>query len=196
MRDEREILTRQIISKKLIYEAKRSMVGALFISILCALVFGMFNLLLLSAHHVSPITRLAVNLLQLPVYAVCVFFFVRAIINICKTNRGAFNVTEEELVSVKDNEFSLLSLLSLLQLVFCGGLDIIFGNKSHLRHVFEFKSGKKFVANVEEYKNTRLGVAAQFSMPGDTFFIVCYNDAPSKIILLFSSKTYTYKDND
>ena len=192
MRDEREILTRQIISKKLIYEAKRSIVGALLICILCALVFGMFNLLLLSAHHVSPITKTVVNLLQLPVYAVCVFFFVRAIINICKTNRGAFNVTEEELVSVKDNEFSLLSLL---QLVLYGGRDIILGNKSHLRHVFEFKSGKKFVANVEEYKNTRLDVAAQFSMPGDTFFIVCYNDAPSKIILLFSSKTYTYKNN-
>ena len=43
MRDEREILTRQIISKKLTYEAKRSMVGALLICILCALVFGMFN---------------------------------------------------------------------------------------------------------------------------------------------------------
>jgi hypothetical protein len=189
MRDEREILTRQIISKKLIYEAKRSMVGALLISILCAIIFGMINLSLLSAHYVSPITKLAVNLLQLPVYAVCVFFFVRAIINICKTNKGAFTVTEEELVSVKDNEFSLL------QLVLYGGLDIISGNKSHLRHVFEFKSGKKFVANVEEYKNTRLGVTAQFSMPGDTFFIVCYNDAPSKIILLFSSKTYTYKNN-
>ena len=189
MKDEREILTRQIVSKKLTYEAKRSMVGALLICILCALVFGMFNLLLLSAHHVSPITKTVVNLLQLPVYAVCVFSFVRAIVNICKTNKGAFTVTEEELVSVKDNEFSLL------QLVLYGGRDIILGNKSHLRHVFEFKSGKKFVANVEEYKNTRLGVAAQFSMPGDTFFIVCYNDAPSKIILLFSSKTYTYKDN-
>ena len=189
MKDEREVLTRQIISKKLTYEAKRSMVGALLISILCAIIFGMLNLLLWSAHYVSPITKTVVNLLQLPVYAVCVFFFVRAIINICKTNRGAFTVTEEELVSVKDNEFSLL------QLVLYGGRDIIFGNKSHLRHVFEFKSGKKFVANVEEYKNTRLGVAAQFSMPGDTFFIVCYNDAPSKIILLFSSKTYTYKNN-
>ena len=189
MKDEREVLTRQIVSKKLTYEAKRSMVGALLICILCAIIFGMLNLLLWSAHYVSPITKTVLNLLQLPVYAVCVFFFVRAIINICKTNRGAFTVTEDELVYVKDNEFSLL------QFVLYGGRDIIFGNKSHLKHVFEFKSGKKFVANVEEYKNTRLGVAAQFSMPGDTFFIVCYNDSPSKIILLFSSKTYTYKDN-
>ena len=189
MRDEREILTRQIISKKLIYEAKRSMVGALLICILCAIIFGMFNLVLLSAHYVSPIRKTVVNLLQLPVYAVCIFSFVRAIVNICKTNKGAFTVTEEELVSVRDNEFSLL------QLVLYGGRGIIFGNKSHLRHVFEFKSGKKFVANAEEYKKTRLDVAAQFSMPGDTFFIVCYNDAPSKIILLFSSKTYTYKNN-
>ena len=189
MRDEREILTRQIISKKLIYEAKRSMVGALLLYILCAPVFGMFNLVLLSAHYVSPTTKTVVILLKLPVYAVCVFSFVRAIVNICKTNKGAFTVTEEELISVRDNEFSLL------QLILYGGRGIIFGNKSHLRHVFEFESGKKFVANAEEYKKTRLDVAAQFSMPGDTFFIVCYNDAPSKIILLFSSKTHSYKDN-
>ena len=189
MRDEREILTRQIVSKKLTYEAKRSMGGALLISILCAIIFGMINLLLLSAHYVSPITRLAVNLLQLPVYVICAFFIVRAIINIVKIKRDAFTVVEDELVYVKDNEFSLL------QLILYGGQHTLSRNKSHLRHVFEFKSGKKFVANVEEYKNTRLGVAAQFSMPRDTFFIVCYNDAPSKIILLFSSKTHTYKDN-
>ena len=189
MRDEREILTRQIISKKLIYEAKRSMVGALLISILCAIIFGMINLLLLSAHFISPTTKLVVNLLQLPVYVICAFFIVRAIINIVKIKRDAFTVVEDELVYVKDNEFSLL------QLILYGGRHTLFGNKSHLRHIFEFKSGKKFVANVEEYKNTKLGSAAQFSMPGDSFFIVFYNDAPNKIILLFSSKTHTYKDN-
>ena len=190
MRDEREILTRQIISKKLTYEAKRSMVGALLICILCALVFGMFNLLLLSAHHVSPIAKIVVILLQLPVYVICAFFIVRAIINIVKIKRDAFTVVEDELVYVKDNEFSLL------QLILYGGRHTLFGNKAHLRHVFEFKSGKKFVANVEEYKNTRLGVAAQFSMAGDSFFVVSYDNSPDKIILLFSSKTYTYKDND
>ena len=185
MSDQREILTRQIVSKKLTYEAKRSMVGALLISVLCAIIFGMINLLLLSAHFISPTTKLVVNLLQLPVYVICAFSIVRAIINIVKIKRDAFTVVEDELVYVKDNEFSLL------QLILYGG----FGNKSHLRHIFEFKSGKKFVANVEEYKNTKLGSAAQFSMPGDSFFIVFYNDSPNKIILLFSSKTHTYKDN-
>lgn len=189
MKGEREILTRQIISKKLTYEAKRSMVGALLICILCAIIFGMINLLLLSAHYVSSITKLVVNLLQLPVYVICAFFFIRAMIDIFKVKRDAFTVTEDELVSVKDNEFSLL------QLILYGGRHTLLGNQSHLRHIFEFKSGKKFVANVEEYKNTKLGSAAQFSMPGDSFFVVFYNDSPNKIILLFSSKTHTYKDN-
>ena len=189
MRDEREILTRQIVSKKLTYEAKRSMVGVLLISILCAIIFGMINLLLLTAYFISPTTKLVVNLLQLPVYVICAFFIVRAIINIVKIKRDAFTVVEDELVYLKDNEFSLL------QLILYGGRHTLLGNKSHLRHIFEFKSGKKFVANVEEYKNTKLGSAAQFSMPGDSFFIVFYNDSPNKIILLFSSKTHTYKDN-
>ena len=106
-----------------------------------------------------------------------------------KAKRGNFTVVEDILTEVKDNQFNLI------QLIMYGGRHTLLGNKAHLRHVFQFESGKTFIANAEEYKNTRLGVAAQFSMPGDTFFIVCYNDAPSKIILLFSSKTYTYKDN-
>ena len=189
MKDEREVLTRQIISKKLTYEAKCSMVGALFICILCVLLFGMLNLFLQAAHSVPQIIKTVGIMLPLPVYVVCAFIFVRAIINVFEIKRDAFTIVEDKLICVKDNEFSLW------QLILYGGRHTLFGNKSHLRHVFEFKSGKKFVANVEEYKNTRLGAAAQFSMPGDTFFIVCYNDAPSKIILLFSSKTYTYKDN-
>ena len=61
------------------------------------------------------------------------------------------------------------------------------------RHIFKFKSGKIFVANAEEYKNTRLDTAAEFSLRGDNFYLVFYNDSPNKIILLFSSKTYNYK---
>ena len=57
------------------------------------------------------------------------------------------------------------------------------------------KSGKKYVINAEEYKLTKLDAVAQFSNPGDSFYVVFYNHSPNKIILIFSAKTHTYKDN-
>ena len=187
--DEREVLTKQIVSKKLIYESKRSMVGALLICILDAIFFGMFKLTILNHPYVTDVTRLTANLLQIPICGVCVFLFIRAIVNISKVKRGAFTVAKDVLADIKDHQFSLK------QLVLYGGRDILLGSKAHLRHVFKFESGKVFIANAEEYKNTRLATAAEFSLPGDIFFLVFYNDSPNKIILLFSAKTHNYKDD-
>lgn len=187
IKDEREILTRQVITKKLIYEAKRSMIGSLMICILAALLFGMLNIMWFGFSDVPSAIRIIINLLQLPVYLACAFFFIRGIINICKVNRDAFTVVEDILTEIEDNQ------LSLKQLILYGGYDILLGSKSHLRHIFKFRSGKVFIANAEEYKNTGLAAAAEFSSVGDSFFLVFYNDSPDRIILLFSSKIYNYK---
>ena len=188
-KDEREILTRQNILKKLIYEAKQSMVGSLLMCVLGAVFFGMMYLLLLTPSYVTIKTKLIVGILIALYFIACAFFFIRAILRMIKAKRGNFTVVEDMLEEIKDNQFSIL------QLIMYGGLHTLFGNKSHLKHIFKFKSGKIFVANAEEYKNTKLGTAAEFSLPGDTFFLVFYNDNPNKIILLFNSKTYTYKND-
>ena len=186
-KDEREILTRQNILKKLIYEAKRSMVGSLLMCVLGAVIFGMISLLLLTPSYVTIATKLIVGILIALYFIACAFFFIRAILRMIKAKRGNFTVVEDILTEVKDNQFNLI------QLIMYGGRHTLLGNKAHLRHVFQFESGKTFIANAEEYKNTRLGTAAEFSLPGDTFFLVFYNDNPNKIILLFSSKIYAYK---
>lgn len=184
-KDEREILTRQNILKKLIYEAKRSMVGSLLMCVLEAVIFGMMSLLLLTQSYVTIATKLIVGILIALYFIACAFFFIRAILRMIKAKRGNFTVVEDILTEVTDNQFNFF------QLIIYGGR---LGNKAHLRHIFKFKSGKIFVANAEEYKNTKLGTAAEFSLPGDTFFLVFYNDNPNKITLLFSSKIYTYKN--
>ena len=188
-KDEREILTRQTILNKLVYEAKRSMVGSLLMCVLGAVIFGMMSLLLLTPSYVTIATKLIVGILIALYCIACAFFFIRAILRMIKAKRGNFTVVEDILTEVKDNQFNLI------QLIMYGGRHTLLGNKAHLRHVFQFESGKTFIANAEEYKNTRLGTAAQFSSPGDIFFLVFYNDSPNKIILLFSSKTYNYKDD-
>lgn len=190
MKDEREILTRQTILKKLLYEAKRSMVGSLLMCILGAIVFGMMCLILLSPSYVTNNSKIIVGSLIAPYFIACAFFFIRALLKLFKAKRGEFTVVEDILTEVKDNEFNLI------QLIIYGGRHTLLGNKLHLRHVFKFKSGKKFIANAEEYKNTRLSATAEFSLPGDIFFLVSYNDSPNKIILLFSSKVYSYKDEN
>ena len=185
-KDEREILTRQSIQKKLIYEAKRSMIGSLFMCILGAIVLGMIFLILLSLHSVTLAAKLIVGILVSLYFAACAFFFVRALLRMLKAKRGDFTVVEDALSEVNDNQFNLL------QLVLYGGWH---GNKAHLNHVFKFQSGKIFIANVEEYKNTRLNTAAEFSLVGDSFYLVFYNDSPDKINLLFSSKIYVLKED-
>ena len=187
-KDEREILTRPTIQKKLIYEAKRSMIGSLLMCILGTMVFGMMSLILLFSNYVTFATKLIVSILVSLYFIACAFFFIRAILRMIKAKRGNFTVVEDMLEEIKDNRFSIL------QLIMYGGMHTLFGGKSHLNHIFKFKSGKIFVANAEEYKNTKLGAAAEFSLPGDTFFLVFYNDNPNKIILLFNSKIYTYKN--
>jgi hypothetical protein len=188
MKDEKEILTQQIVFKKLMYEAKRSVVGCLLMCVLGAVFFGMLSLILLSPSYVTVITKIIVGILSSLYFIVCAFFFVRALLRMIKAKQGAFTVVEDVLTEIKDNQFSLI------QLIIHGGFDALLGNKAHLNHVFHFQSGKIFIANVEQYKNTRLGTAAEFSLPGDNFFLVFYNDSPNKIVLLFSSKIYTYKN--
>ena len=187
-KDEREILTRQSVLKKLTYESKRSMVGSLLMCILGTVFFGMMCLMLLSLPYVTTRTKIILGFLLVPYFIACAFFFVRALLRLFKAKRGEFTVVEDMLAEIKDNQFSIL------QLIMHGGMHTLFGGKSHLNHIFKFKSGKIFVANAEEYKNTKLGTAAEFSLPGDTFFLVFYNDNPNKIILLFNSKIYTYKN--
>ncbi len=183
-KDEREILTRQAILSKLQYEAKRSMIGSLLMCGLGLVFFGMMSLILLTPSYITVVTKLIVGVLVVLYFIACAFFFIRALLRLFKTKSGEFTVVEDILTEVKDNQFNFLQLI-----MYGGGL----GNKAHLRHVFQFKSGKMFIANVEEYKNSRLGAAAEFSLPGDTFLLVFYNDNPNKIILLFSSKIYAYK---
>lgn len=189
MKDEREILTRQAVSKKLTYEAKRSIVGSLLTCVLAFILFGMLKLVLPSFTYAKNMMIVLVYVFPLPIYAGCAFYFIRGTINYININKGAFSVVEDELVEIKDNELSLFHLLM------SEGRGILAGQRNHLVHVFKFKSGKKYVVNAEEYKHTKLDAVAQFSNPGDSFYVVFYNHSPNKIILIFSAKTHTYKDN-
>lgn len=186
MKDEREILTRQSIQKKLIYEAQRSWVASLLMCFLGAIVYGFMFLL---SHEIFA-AKLIVCIFAALNFIVCAFFFVRAISRMIRAKHGNFTIVEDVLTEIKDNEFSMIQFL-----LYGGWHSFLGNNKSHLKHVFKFQSGKIFIANVEEYKHTRLHSAAEFSLAGDVFYLVFYNNSPNKIILLFTSKTHVLKED-
>ena len=195
-KDEREILTRQSVSQKLIYEAKRSIFTNLFCVFIEILLFGMFYLVLsfADASLVIRILRITALISMVLCFTGCAVSVVRSILNICKTRRGDFTVFQDGLTEIKMDKINFSRyFFKLIYLLICGGLFRFFLDRSHYQHIFQFQSGRTFIANAEEYKNTRLGTAAEFSLPGDTFFLVFYNDNPNKVILLFSAKIYAYK---
>ena len=188
MKDDREILTMQAIQKKLIYEAKRSIFGSLFMCILGVMSFGIISLIILAQPDVMFATKLLIIIIESPYFIVSAFFFVRALLRMNKAKRGDFTVVEDVLTEINDNQ------LSIIQLIMFGGWHSVWWNKAHFYHIFKFQSGKTFIANVEGYKKTKVNEAAKFSFPGDKFYLVFYNASPNKIILLFAAKTHVLKE--
>ena len=179
MKDEREILTREDIYKKLLREAKRSIVGSLLMLALVAVVSGIFLPLIASA---APYLFYAIFGSFFLILLFCLFCVWRGCLRIGKARRGEFSVIEDTLVNVEVNKLSFGRIL-------LGGGRF----RDYLNHVLCFQSGKKIVINSGEYQKTHLDSIVHVSFPGDTFILVFYPDTPEKIIWLYSTKVYNYK---
>ena len=187
MKDEREILTREIILQKLARSAKRSMIGAFIMLVLGALMLGMLHLM---SRYASPsssdLTVIAEIALDLAFVGACVFFFARGALRMHKARRGDFSIVEDFLLEVQDDRFSLREMLLTGSLI----------SPSNYVHVFRFQSGKRAVISSGGNQTNTLDTTARISLPGDRFILVVYNDAPEKIVLLYSTKLYTYSQGN
>ena len=190
MTDEREILTRDTIQQKLIREAKRPIIGSALILLPVSVVFGLMYLL--ACVITSPSSFPSIFLLV--VLAGCAIIFgidmIRGAIHLGRARRGSFSVVEENLIKIEDHKFSFWQFL--LRFSFRYPISSLI-HRPYFNHVFEFESGKKFIVNAAEYKETHVDTAAQISHVGDKLIVVSYDDAPEKIIMLFSPKIYNYK---
>jgi hypothetical protein len=61
-------------------------------------------------------------------------------------------------------------------------------------YVFSFASGKTYKVSNLEYNRTRLGYAAQFSKEGEKFYLVSADYKPDKVLLIYSGTLYRYED--
>ena len=192
MKDERELLTRKRIAAQLAWEAKHSVLGAAIVCAIGALLLTVFCRLVIPKAHAAW-SYLAI----LPCLAAFMITFTHSLLLLGMIRRGEFVVAEDRLVDVQTDRLNKRSA------VLYGDYSIwnqIFFGRGYSRdcyeHIFQFESGRRFVANAQTYHGTRLETVAEFSMPGDTFFLVMYEDKPQKIVLLYSAKIYRYQEGE
>ena len=179
MKDDREILTREHISKKLIRDSKITMLRSVVYFVLGALVWE----LLFFKFPPDKLFTFLKTLVFLGLVVACLFFFVRGALRASWARRGEFEVKEDILTEVKEAKFSIWQMLLSGQIF----------SRFNYNHIFRFRSGKRFVANCAEHVKTSVNAAAGFSLVGDTFFLVSYINDPQKILWIYSTKIYNYR---
>ena len=190
MKDNREILNRDIIQQKLIQEAKHLIIGATLLLVPISIILGLTYLVV--CYSTSPNSFLSIFLLVAIIGAAIIFGIdiIRGAIRLCKARQGEFTIVEENLIKMEAFKFSFWQLFLRFDLRF-PILSLI--HRPYFNHIFEFESGRKYIVNADEYKDAHVNTAAQISQVGDTLLVVSYNDNPRKVIRIFSSKIYHYK---
>lgn len=190
MKDNREILTRDILQQKLIQEAKHLIIGATLLLVPISIILGLTYLVV--CYSTSPNSFLSIFLLVAIIGATIIFGIdiIRGAIRLCKARQGEFTIVEENLIKMEAFKFSFWQLFLRFDLRF-PILSLI--HRPYFNHIFEFESGRKYIVNADEYKDAHVNTAAQISQVGDTLLVVSYNDNPRKVIRIFSSKIYHYK---
>ena len=190
MKDNREILTRDILQQKLIQEAKSLIIGATLLLVPISIILGLTYLVV--CFSTSPNSFLSIFLLVAIIGAAIIFGIdiIRGAIRLCKARQGEFTIVEENLIKMEAFKFSFWQLFLRFDLRF-PILSLI--HRPYFNHIFEFESGRKYIVNADEYKDAHVNTAAQISQVGDTLLVVSYNDNPRKVIRIFSSKIYHYK---
>ena len=182
IKDQREILTREVAAGKLIRSAQGTIVLWVVMLLLGGLFLGLFSLAIGSDAHLAK-TLCNVVLIAFSLFSL--FRIVCEIVHIILARCGRFSVIEDTL---KDVEYRL----SIVRAITSGA--IFLHHASLHNHVFVFESGRTFTVNASDRNTSRLQNAAEFSTAGDTIYVIVYNYAPKKIITLFPEKTHTYQN--
>ena len=190
MKDNREILTRDILQQKLIQEAKHLIIGATLLLVPISIVLGLTYLVV--CYSTSPNSFPSIFLLVAIIGTAIVFGIdiIRGAIQLCKARQGEFAIAEESLIKIEAFKFSFWQFFLRFDLQF-PILSLI--HRPYFNHIFEFESGRKYIVNADEYKETHVNTVAQIAQVGDTLLVVSYNNNPRKIIKIFSPKIYHYK---
>ena len=190
MKENREILTRDILQQKLIQGAKHLIIGATLLLVPISIVLGLTYLVV--CYSTSPNSFPSIFLLVAIIGTAIIFGIdiIRGAIQLCKARQGEFSIAEESLIKIEAFKFSFWQFFLRFDLQF-PILSLI--HRPYFNHIFEFESGRKYIVNADEYKETHVNTVAQIAQVGDTMLVVSYNNNPRKIIKIFSPQIYHYK---
>lgn len=185
MKDEKELLTRKTVFEKLVRDSKRFIISVLIQLAVYLLFCGIAYLSLTAIFSGAYIVAIVIECLLLVPAIEFLYLIIRELLRIKRATDGEFTISEDCLQKVETAKPNLWRIFLRGRLL----------SKINFDHVFEFRSGKKFVANCAEHRNTRINAAASFSAPGDLFYVVCFNNSPNTIVWIYSAQTHKYKDN-
>ena len=195
MKDERELLTKSKIAEQLAWEVQRTILSAAILCVITSLLLPLLCRLLMMLLESKAPGALA-WLAALPGLILFTISVTRSLMQLGKARRGEFLVVEDVLTDVQADRLNrrrafLYGDSSLWNRVLFGR----WYDLSCYEHIFSFQSGRRYIATAQEYQGSRLETVADFSLPGDTFILAVYEDAPQKIVLLFSAKIYRYAED-
>ena len=157
MKDTREILTRDILQQKLIQEAKSLIIGATLLLVPISILLGLTYLVV--CFSTSPNSFPSIFLLVAIIGAAIIFGIdiIRGAIQLRKARRGEFTIAEESLIKIEAFKFSFWQLFLRFDLRF-PIISLI--HRPYFNHIFEFESGRKYIVNADEYKETHVNTYA------------------------------------
>ena len=95
-----------------------------------------------------------------------------------KINDGHFKVREDVLVSAYLRKRTVRTHRSAIEIQ---------------EYVFDFESGRQFIARTTKRDGTRLEFAGKHSNKGDVFYVVTFDDEPNEVVLAYSGAIFQYK---
>lgn len=168
--DHRETLTRVQIATKL---KKDGTQGAIFLAIPMLLVIIIPLAFLMAVLQIKELIIVGSIIIALAL-ALVIYSVSLAISVLYKVNSGKYTVIEDSLISVTEDIYYKRGRRS--------GLPI-----EHHDYIFLFNSGKEYKASSPlSNDETRIMFSATHSNPGDIFYVVTFDNAPMKPVLIYS----------
>ena len=185
-KDEREVLTKDRIKADLLQDLKAEKVGCIGWSILAMFVLGLLFAFacMVADNSVWNGITVAIWILSLAVSLLVIITWIFIIRRVLFADRilknEDFYIVEDQLVRISEDEIPTVSRFGFAQ----PGTRFA-GYGSRLADALYFSTyGKVFVRKQ----------VSRYSVCGDRFYLVVYNDAKKEIIKLYSSKIYRFAE--
>lgn len=174
--DHREIITYKDVAnnlKKNMLTSKR-MVIALMIAGTVPICIPLPMMIMGGVYEYAIVVSIPIAL----IIGYAVYLSIICIRQVSKINDGHFKVREDVLVSAYLRKRTVRTHRSAIEIQ---------------EYVFDFESGRQFIARTTKRDGTRLEFAGKHSNKGDVFYVVTFDEKPNDVVLAYSGVLFQYR---